>query len=493
MLKHIQTQVASANRLKANLILNCDSYKYAHSAVYARDVNGQKIIGAMAYVEPRRKGHLVVPCGMQMLIRKELLDPITMADILEAEEFAAAHGVAFYKEDWLYVLEKYHGFMPLKIRAVKEGMILPSGNALVTIECMDEKVWHLASYFETMLQRGIWYPTTIASNDLKKYDLLQRYARLTVDDDLIQPVVRFGLHDFAGRGVTCEEQAQIGGMAHTIFFQGSDTISGIRAANFYYFEHMAAYSVNATEHSVQTSYGPDHQDEYLHNVLDTYAKPGMIVSIVLDGYDLYREVDRLCTGELRQKIIDSGAKVVFRPDSGEPAEIIKWLLQKLEVSFGFTVNKKGYKVLNHVAIIQGDGINYSMIETLLKLLEAMGFASSNLVFGSGGDLLQNAMRDDLSFAQKLCAVLTIDDVWHPIFKDPVTDQGKKSKAGHLTTVRSRMTGEYSTVIVGQYDTAEFEDMMWDIYDHGVVPNVLSLMDLRYNAGVVSLADFAAAA
>jgi nicotinamide phosphoribosyltransferase len=481
MLKKIQTQKASLNRLGYNLILDADSYKLSHWLVYPELVRGM-----FSYIEPRRKGKLIVPFGMQMWVRKCLLDPITTADVDEAEEFAIHHMVPFNRSDWDYIVEKYQGFLPVVIRAVKEGMIMPSSNAIVTVECTDHRLFWLASYIETTMQRGVWYPTTIASNDREKYDLIAKAVRRTCDDAFFNVIMSFSLHDFAGRGVTCEEQAQIGGAAHTVFFRGSDTVSGVRAANFFYNEQMAAFSVPATEHSIQTAYGPDGQEQYIAAILDAYAKNGAILSLVVDGYNVFRECELLCT-KFKQRIIDSGAKVVFRPDSGDPVAIIDWLLDLLEKHFGTTINTKGYKVLNHVGIIQGDGINYEMIAKILNLLEDKKFAASTIVYGSGGDLLQNAKRDDLSFAQKASAIQLKDGSWIDIFKDPITDPGKKSKAGRLTTVRSRLTGEWSTLKVGEF-ADEFEDMMWTIYDHGTAPNTLTLEQIRRFNGIVPLGE-----
>lgn len=483
MLKHIQTQKASVHRLGYNLLLDADSYKFSHWPLYRKGITGM-----FAYIEPRRKGKLVVPFGMQMWVQKTLLDPFTKADIDEAEEFAINHMVPFNREDWDYILKHYNGFLPVVIRAVREGTIMSSGNAIVTVECTDEKVFWLASYIETTMQRGVWYPTTVASNDREKYDLIAHHVRQSCDDAYFDVIMSFMLHDFAGRGVTCDEQAQIGGAAHCVFFRGSDTISGVRAANFYYKEHMAAFSVVATEHSIQTSYGPEHQEEYIKTLLDAYAKPGAIISFVLDAYDIFREAKMICT-KFKQQIIDSGVKLVFRPDSGDPIEVISWLLDLLITTFGATVNDKGYKVLNNVGIIQGDGINYEMIRKILQLLEDKGFAASTLVYGSGGDLLQNVKRDDLSFAQKTCSVRYEDGTWVDIFKDPVTDHGKKSKAGRLTTVRSRLTGEYSTVKIGEYSD-EFIDQMQVIYDHGCVPldSVATLEEIRRRVGIRPLGE-----
>jgi nicotinamide phosphoribosyltransferase len=176
-----------------------------------------------------------------MWIRKRLSSPITVDMIDEAEDFANAHGEPFDREPWEYIVEKYNGFIPIKIKAVKEGIPIPSQNALYVVTCEDKKVAWIASYLETSMQRAVWYPTTIASMDYEIRKVIEKFFELSVDPvpgattlRAKYPGLAFMLHDFGGRGVSSEESAQIGSMAHLVNFTGSDTISGIRAANFYY-------------------------------------------------------------------------------------------------------------------------------------------------------------------------------------------------------------------------------------------------------------------
>ena len=474
----MDTRVQQTHLLGVNFILDADSYKLSHAFVYPDEIEAM-----LSYIEPRIKNKTVIPFGAQMWCQKRLSAPITMAMVDEAEQFAKAHGEPFDRGDWEYIIEKYDGFIPVIIKAVKEGLPIPSRNALVSILCEDRRVAWLAAYLETSAQRGVWYPTTIASMDYEIRKDIKGFFDLSVDsiEDGSYPGLPFMLHDFGGRGVSSEESAQIGGAAHLVNFTGSDTISGIRAANFYYDCPMAAFSVPASEHSVQCTWGPNRQYEYIEKMLDTYAKQGAIVSIVLDGYDIYREAELLCT-KFKQRVIDSGARIVFRPDSGDPLEVIPRLLELQASTFGFTVNSKGFKVINNVGVIQGDGIDREMISKILSLVTGQGFAASNLVFGSGGALLQKLNRDTLKFAQKVCAV-KVNGEWIAIFKDPVTDPGKKSKAGFLNTFRSRMTGEIVTLSTNPGVSAddEWEDIMQVIYDKGQFLNRITLDEVRKNA------------
>lgn len=464
-------------RLSFNPILMSDSYKLSHFLSFPPNV-----VGMHSYIEARTAGrHIIVPFGLQMFIEKFLTEQVKAEHIDEAEAFATAHGEPFNRKGWEKIVSTYNGYLPVTIRAVPEGTPVPSGNALVTIECVDPDLFWLSSYLETALQRGFWYPTTIASMDYDIKREIKRFYELSGADMGLLP---FALHDFGGRGVTCAEQAEIGGAAHLVSFMGSDTIEGVRAANFYYKSAMAAFSVPATEHSVQCSFSLRDDTgggdlEYLRHQIRNLAKPGGIVSIVIDGYDVIRAAKLLCT-ELKDDIIASQAKVVFRPDSGDMMEIVPQILRLQEAAFGTTLTSKGYKKINNVGIIQGDGVDHMAIKTLLGNIMAMGYSADCVIFGSGGALLQKVNRDTYKFAQKASAVLVEDEGWVGISKNPVTDQGKRSKEGRLTLAYNADTGEYKTVQVDAVPRG-YVDVMQLVYQDGTIFNKTTLDEVRARA------------
>ena len=356
--------------------------------------------------------------------------------------------------------------------------VVRGGQPLYTVTVIDPDLFWMSAGFETLIQRGIWYPTTIATMDHEiKRELKHRYELTGANMNLLP----FALHDFGGRGVASAEQAEIGGASHLVHFMGSDTVEGILTANFYYKESMAAFSVYATEHSIECSFGGGTEDakRYIRKQLSNAPK-GTIASIVIDGYDVYRESELLCT-EFKDDIIKSEVKVVFRPDSGDMMEVVPRLLKLQEMAFGYTLTKTGYKSINHVGIIQGDGVDHTSIKLLLDKIIAMGYSADCVIFGSGGALLQKVNRDTLKFAQKACSIL-INGKWIGIAKDPITDHNKKSKEGVLTLVRSKLTGELSVV---RLDTnilnEEFEDIMKLVYYKGDLYNETTLADVRNRA------------
>lgn len=481
-------------RLSFNPILMTDSYKLCHAFSYADEAPG-KIIGMHSYIEARTNGRdIIIPFGLQMFIEKFLTTPITADHIDEAEDFALRHGEPFNRRGWEIIVNDFGGFLPVTIRAVPEGTPVPSGNVIVTIECdhvdYPDLFW-LSSYLETALQRGVWYPTTIATNDYYIKNKIRTFYEATGADLQMLP---FALHDFGSRGVSSGETAEIGGAAHLVNFMGTDNIEGVRAAQFYYGTQskMPGYSVPATEHSVQCSFSLDDDRgggdlTYMRHQIKRFGKPGGIISMVIDGYDVYRACEMLCT-ELKQDIIDSGAKVVFRPDSGEMMEVVPRILKMQELALGYDLTEKGYKKIRHVGIIQGDGVDNKAIVELLTQITGMGYSADCVIFGSGGSLLQKVNRDTYKFAQKASAVNVEGRGWVGIAKNPVTDPGKVSKKGRLTLLRSKTTGEFFTADISsiQIDKGwsdEWEDVMRVVYSNGTVFNRASLDEVRERCAV----------
>lgn len=481
--------------LTFNPILAVDSYKLCHAYAYPPEVRGM-----FSYIEARTGGRdILIPFGLQIWLKEFLTVPITVEHINEAESFAKLHGEPFNRSAWMKVVVWHRGFLPLVIRAVPEGTPVRSGNAIVTVQCDDPELFWLTSYIETALLRAVWYPTTIASLDFNTKQEMKRFYEIAGADLGFLP---FALHDFGARGVTSSEQARVGGAAHLVNFMGSDNIEGIRAANFYYSEQMAGFSVRATEHSVACSFGLSSEDEirYINHQLTVFEGLGNIISMVGDTKDIYRFAEHLCT-TFRDRIIDLnerlGMKVVCRPDSGDALEVVPRLMRLFCSSFPTTKTSKGYiKMYPGIGILQGDGIDRMTVKTILGNVMAANYSPDNIVFGSGGGLLQKVNRDTLKFAMKASAIKVrqpakdpiyngeVRDVWVGIVKDPITDPGKKSKEGVLTLVRSRMTGQLQTARTDLGKLyGEFEDVMVTVYDKGVIMNETTLVEVRARAAV----------
>jgi nicotinamide phosphoribosyltransferase len=296
-------------------------------------------------------------------------------------------------------------------------------------------------------------------------------------------LIDFKLHDFGARGVSSMESAGIGGAAHLVNFMGTDTVTGILYAREYYNAGISGFSIPAAEHSTITSWGRKNEVDAYANMLRQFAKPGSIVAVVSDSYDIFNAASKLWGEELRQQVIDSGATVVIRPDSGDPDTVCRKLVQILGEKFGYTTNAKGYKVLNNVRLIQGDGVNEHTIRTILGGFQAYGWSADNIAFGMGGALLQQLDRDTQKFAMK-CSSAHINGEWVDVQKDPVTDSGKKSKAGRVQLFKSG--GEWVSGVTAPTGWTDkgigpFVNMLEEVYRDGKLIREYTFDEVRANA------------
>jgi nicotinamide phosphoribosyltransferase len=292
---------------------------------------------------------------------------------------------------------------------------------------------------------------------------LLRYLEATCDDP--QGQIAFKLHDFGARGVSSLESAALGGMAHLVNFLGTDTIAALVAARRYYDCDVAGFSIPAAEHSTITGWGRDQESAAYRNMVAQFGKPGAVFAVVSDSYDIFNACDRIWGTELKDLVVQSGATLVVRPDSGDPAETVLKVAQILAARFGTTTNAKGYRVLNHVRIIQGDGINLDSLRLCLSNLFHNGFSAENIAFGMGGGLLQQVNRDTMQWAMK-CSAMQVEGRWRDVFKSPVGDPGKASMKGRLTLVRNA-GGAMETVRMEALRTGQ-DDLLETVFENGAI-------------------------
>lgn len=453
-----------------SIILDTDSYKVSMHLQYPP---GTQYV--YSYIESRGGQYdKTLLLGIQAYIREVLSKPITQKEIDFAEKFWTAHGEPFNREGWQYILDKHNGYLPVEIRSVDEGTMVPVLNVLATIVNTDPMVPWITTWIETSFLRAIWYPTTVATQSWSIKQVIKEALKMSGDVTGLP----FKLHDFGSRGVSSYESAYIGDMGHLVNFMGTDTAIGIIAANEYYDADLynTAFSIPASEHSTITSWTRGKEALAYANMVKQFSKPGAIYAVVSDSYDIYNAVDMWGT-ELKDLVINGGGTLVIRPDSGDPAVVVPKLLKKLDQYFGSTVNEKGFKVLNNVRIIWGDGINELSIRTILMVAVTMNkFSADNLAFGMGGALLQIVNRDTQKFAMK-CSAAMINGEWVDVFKDPITDSGKKSKKGRFMVVREN--GQIKTVT---YDESKADsDIMKVRYNNGKAYNEISFTQVRANS------------
>eukprot|EP00933_Yihiella_yeosuensis_P020049 TRINITY_DN16173_c0_g1_i1.p1 TRINITY_DN16173_c0_g1~~TRINITY_DN16173_c0_g1_i1.p1 ORF type:complete len:768 (+),score=205.11 TRINITY_DN16173_c0_g1_i1:77-2380(+) len=508
-----------------NIILLSDSYKVSHWRQYPP---GTQYV--YSYFESRgcdREGwDEVCFFGLQYFIKRYLCGQVvTRAKIEQAAKIYASHfgdGVSdnedmFFREGWEYILEHHGGRLPVKIKAVPEGMVVPNKAALITVVNTDPNCFWLTNFLETLLVQ-VWYPMTVATNSRQQKLSIQKYLEETGEDNWSIPGgASFKLQDFGFRGVSSVESAMLGGMGHLVNFLGSDTVVALLAAqDFYGAKKAAGFSIPASEHSTITSWGVDGEVDAMRNMLEQY--PDGLVACVSDSFDVFKACRDYWGDQLKDLIKGRISEnrygcLVVRPDSGDPEETCVALMKILLEQFkeDVTTTSTGHKLLPpYIRLIQGDGVDYITIPKILQRFKEEGIAAANITFGSGGSLLQKVNRDTFKVAFK-CAEIIVDGVARDVFKDPITDNGKASKKGRLTLQRaSDITtyspediyvprqgpdgvkggtgylhftpdGKYVTVASGQGD--ESKDLMVDVFENGELLKDWTLKEIRRRADV----------
>lgn len=468
-----------------NLILKSDSYKYSHWLQYPTGLTYM-----FDYLESRGTNHNIDKhvmdetrfFGLQYYVKKYLSRPITMGMINQAEEIIAGQGLPFNREGWELILNEHNGFIPIRIRAAKEGALIPAHNVLMTIESTDDRIPWIVGWAETLLMK-VWYPTTVATLSYSIHELIKKYLDLTADDRGKLP---FMLQDFGYRGVSSDESAGIGGMAHLTNFKGTDTVAAVAYARKYYHADIAGVSIPASEHSTITSWGAgrENEQEAFENMINRFGDYANY-ACVSDSWDYDRALRTWIS--LKPLIERHDGILVVRPDSGDNVRNALVAFRILDEGFGSTVNSKGYKVLNHVAVIQGDGCDYDSIERILQATMDAGYSVQNLAFGMGGALLQggdhsSVNRDTHKFAIK-CSAAVINGTLVDIYKDPKTDPGKRSKRGRLDLIHDGngyRTVKLDAATYGEHGYAR-DSALETYYDDGRVLCDYDFKDIQLSA------------
>lgn len=444
-----------------NWLMDTDSYKFSHPPLYPKGMNYM-----MSYLEARGGDFPETSFfGLQYILKRYLSKRITMDDILYAQRFLKKHGVPFDYDGWRHIAVNCGGYLPVKISAVEEGTVVPTSNVLMTVESTDPRVAWVVSHIEDILVR-LWYPITVATLSRTIKELIFKYLINTSDNAVDE--IPFKLHDFGSRGVSSQESAAIGGGSHLMNFMGSDTIAGIEfIRNYYsYKDQMPAFSIPASEHSTITSWGEKNEYDAYKNLVDVY-KDTPLYACVSDSYDLDGALKMW--GALKASM--GKGMLVVRPDSGDPVINVTKTLIELEKSFGVTKNSKGYKVLNKVRVIQGDGVNFNSINSILHNITKEGFSAANVAFGMGGGLLQKIDRDTISFAYKCCAIKVGDEVRRVYKRAP----GKSSKAGLLGLVKE----EHRYITKENVDSKD--NLLKPVFLDGRLLSNITIDEVRTNA------------
>lgn len=440
-----------------NIILKTDSYKPSQWKQYPKGTTK-----VYSYFESRQTKTPITFFGLQQILKKHFVGRVvTREKVEQARSFFNQHfgrDDVFNYDGWMYIVEKHNGKLPLKINAVPEGTTVDGSNVLFTVENTDDVCYWLTNYVETILSH-VWYASTVATNSRNLRELLIDYAEHTSDSDA-ESIVNFQMHDFGYRGVSSDETAGMGGLAHLIMFYGTDNLASIAYANEFYNEtEMIGFSIPASEHSTMTSWGgPEGEPLAMENMLDSY--PTGMIACVSDSFDIMNAVSNIWGDKLRDKILNRDGRLVVRPDSGDPVTSTLKIVEALWSKFGGEINSKGYKVLHpNIRMIQGDGIDFETTVDILKTFEMRGFSSENIAFGSGGGLLQKFNRDTYKFAFK-CSSIEINGEEVDVRKFPKEWNENSEYVRSFKTSKKGKVKLYQTVD-GKYYTATEPEVFMD--------------------------------
>jgi nicotinamide phosphoribosyltransferase len=425
--------------------------------------------------------------------------------------------------------EKLHdlGYLPIVVKGIKEGSLVPIKVPVLTIYNTLPDFYWVTNYLETIISNLLWKPMTSATIAHTYRKVLTKWQEKT--DAEKGWFVDWQGHDFSMRGMDSVEATIASGLGHLTSFSGTDSLPAIYGARKFYGEtEFVGGSVNATEHSVMCAGSKDDEVGTFRRLLETY--PTGILSIVSDTWDLWK----VCTEHvvtLKEEILGRDGKLVIRPDSGDPVDILcghkefavvdgkyynldnrympdsliknqdipacKGVIELLWDVFGGTVNEQGYKVLDsHIGAIYGDSITIDRADEICRRLEAKGFASTNVVLGIGSFTYQYNTRDTFGFAMKATYVELEEEFLHTsesvewdvrtigreIFKDPITDDGTKKSATGLLSV-NYIIGEYDdkpSLFLMDKCSWEDEDMgeLKTIYENGEFYNETTLTEIK---------------
>ena len=457
-----------------NRVAGADSYKYSHASQYPKMLSMFDYMSSRGGTYPK-----TIFVGAQP-ISKMFSKPIMQWEVDEAYADSQAHGVPFDIDGWDYIVQTLNGKIPVRIKSVEEGKLIPVNMILMTFESTDSKVPWIAGWMETVYMR-VWYPINIATKSYYVKQMLSKYGS--------SEWVAFAYHNFGSRSSSSEESAMIGGFAHSTQFLGTDNFNSLRyCRNNYGMKTVGSWSVFATEHSSTTANANGSKIkelEFVERMLNENPDAS-IMSFVADSYDVYNFTDKVTEKDSKiRNIVESrvNQKFVIRPDSGDALEVIEKMLNIMDNNKVFDIEIKGQddimrKASSNFGILWGDGITPETIENILKMAIGLGYAAENFVFGSGGDLIQNHTRDTQRFAIKCSSITLPDGTEQDVFKNPITDLSKSSKKGRITTFYNIDTDTYFVDRINTDFEGKVIDVLDTVFENGEIQKEFTMDEIR---------------
>ena len=500
-----------------------DGYKLGHHRMYPEGtqmVYSNWTPRSNRYFPEATEGSVVF--GIQYFVKKYLIEEFNKWFALPKEEaikqfaYRVGNFVDLNQVGTKHIEELYDlGYLPIEIKALPEGSICPIRVPMMTIQNTLPDFFWLTNYLETLISSVLWLPCTSATSARLYKKELKRHAKRTSFPGDVN--IGFACHDFSMRGMAGIEAAIVSGMAHMTSFCGSETIPAIRAVEEYYnadsSKELVAATVPATEHSVMCAGGKEDELETFRRLIcEVY--PNGIVSIVSDTWDFWQVVEDFLP-KLKKEIMSRDGRVVIRPDSGDPVDIICGLRtnphfntrivegryyccyapfdidsEYVEISegqyygayymlgktFGWNTTDTGFRYPStKIGLLYGDSITLERQKQIYLRLEGAGMAACNLVLGVGSFTYQFKSRDSLGFAVKATAC-KINGELKEIFKQPKTDDGTKNSLKGLIAIYEENGTYVAKDCVSEAE--EMEGALEPVFVNGSLVKDYSLSEIR---------------
>lgn len=515
-------------------ILLTDGYKIEHHRMYPEGITcvySNWTPRSNKYFPEAKEGSVVF--GIQYLIKEYLIKQFNEGFFNKPKEWVISDYrnrlTPFMGHTEVSHIEKLHdlGYLPIRIKALPEGSICPIGVPMLTIQNTHPDFAWVTNYLETLISNVLWMPCTSATGARLAKKLLVEHARKTSFPEDIN--LGFLVHDFSMRGMNSVESSIVSGMAHLTSFCGTESIPALWGVEKYYgantSKEFVAGTIPATEHSIECSNAVFEKDSEGNLKVDEYnyfkrliteLYPSGYVSIVSDGFDFWNVIENILPS-LKSEIMSRDGRVVIRPDSGDPVDIICGLRtnphfntrikegkyyccydpfndnsEYIEVSegqyygayymlgktFGWNTTISGYRYpSDKVGIIYGDAITLERQKQIYLRLENANLAACNLVLGRGSYEYQFKSRDSLGFAMK-CTHVNVNGNHKEIFKKPKTDDGTKNSLRGLIRVDFK-DGKYVAT-----DRVSFADekggYLETVFEDGKLTKEYTLESIRNN-------------
>lgn len=488
--------------LKINPLLMTDGYKTSHRLMYPQGttlVYSNYTCRSVKHMHESCKD--IVVFGTQYVFK--YIDDLFKENFFNRPKNEVCQEAKQYLSSYLgtdYDVSHYEalhdlGYLPVEVKSLEEGTVTKQGIPLFTIKNTHDDFFWVTNFLETLISTLIWKPVHSASIAYGYRKILNKYA---IETGMPLDFVNFQGHDFSFRGMQSPDAAIGSAMGFLTSFSGTDTLPVLEAVKYYYNDENVGFSVPASEHSVMCSHGKEGEINTLKYLMRQY--PTGILSVVSDTWDLWKLITEYLPA-LKDEILARDGKLVIRPDSGDPVDIIcgihpdnlqtnlngrytisnyrkvtsneeKGVIELLWDIFGGTINEQGYKVLDsHIGAIYGDSITPERAIQIAERLKAKGFANQ-VVLGIGSYSMGYATRDSQGGAVKSTYV-EVNEEQRPIFKDPITDDGTKKSAKGLLQVNENLE------LVNNCSWEEEEKgLLKIIYKDGVFRNLTTLTEIR---------------